>query len=53
MDNSNELPTSSTTAWTTLRVDHMSTAPAAVKELYIFNDLRPKSLRQKGGPRLA
>ncbi len=28
MDNSKELPTNSTTAWTTLRVDHITTTTA-------------------------
>jgi len=35
-----ELPTSSTPAWTTLRVAHIPTAPAAVNDSYIFKDLK-------------
>jgi hypothetical protein len=36
------LPTSSTTAWTTLRVDHIPTTPTTVKDFHIFKDLKTK-----------
>jgi len=38
------LPTSSTPAWTTLRVDHISTATAAANDLFIINDLKTENL---------
>jgi hypothetical protein len=34
------LPTSSTPAWTTLRVAHIPTAPATVNDSYISKDLK-------------
>jgi len=34
------LPTSPTTAWTTLRVDHISTTPAAAKDFLLFSKIK-------------
>jgi hypothetical protein len=33
-------------AWTTLRVAHIPTAPAATKDFYVFKDLKPKLIKK-------